>query len=118
MGPPEDNGLSVAAARVAAEATAQTEPVVVGRLVLLHDLSFIEKRSQDTRHYLVGLIALLGLVMALITMIVAQLSWRGWVLGVRALLRGEGIISPLTGASATVPELEPFAADLRERLRD
>ena len=100
-------------------ATAQTPPVMVGRLVLLHDLSFIEKRSQDTRRYLVGLIALLGFVMALITMVVAQLSWRGWVSGVRALLRGEGIISPLNGdAVAAAPELQPFADDLRERLRD
>jgi alpha,alpha-trehalose-phosphate synthase [UDP-forming] len=107
------------AAIAASEATAQTEPVTVGRLVLLHDLSFIEKRSQDTRHYLVGLIAVLGLAMALITMIVAQLSWRGWVSGVRALLRGEGIISPITGASsAAAVELQPFANDLRERLRD
>ena len=115
-----DDGTAAAAAAAASEATAQTAPVVVGRLVLLHDLSFIEKRSQDTRRYLVGLIAVLGLVMALITMIVAQLSWRGWVSGVRALLRGEGIISPLTGSSsaATAVELQPFAADLRERLRD
>ena len=119
MGPPEYDGASVTAARVAAEATAQTEPVVVGRLVLLHDLSFIEKRSQDTRRYLVGLIAALGMVMALITMVVAQLSWRGWIAGVRGLLRGEGIISPMTGASAAAAaELQPFAADLRERLRD
>ena len=120
MGPPEFNGMAVAAARAASEATAQTEPVTVGRLVLLHDLSFIEKRSQDTRRYLVGLIAVLGMVMALITMIVAQLSWRGWVSGVRALLRGVGIIRPMGGgAVATVAtELQPFAADLRERLRD
>ena len=114
-----DNSAATAAANAASEAVAQTAPVIVGRLVLLHDLSFIEKRSQDTRRYLVGLIAALGLVMALITMVVAQLSWRGWVSGVRALLRGEGIISPLTGASgATAVELQPFASDLRERLRD
>jgi trehalose 6-phosphate synthase/phosphatase len=112
-------GAAIAAAQAASEATMQTAPVMVGRLVLLHDLSFIEKRSQDTRRYLVGLIAVLGLVMALITMIVAQLSWRGWVSGVRALLRGEGIISPMSGSVANaLPELEPFAADLRERLRD
>jgi trehalose 6-phosphate synthase/phosphatase len=112
-------GTAIAAAQAASEATMQTAPVMVGRLVLLHDLSFIEKRSQDTRRYLVGLIAVLGLVMALITMIVAQLSWRGWVSGVRALLRGEGIISPMSGSVANaLPELEPFAADLRERLRD
>ncbi len=114
-----DDGAALAAAAAASEATAQSAPVTVGRLVLLHDLSFIEKRSQDTRRYLVGLIAVLGMVMALITMVVAQLSWRGWVAGVRAVLRGEGIISPLTGTSAAAAaEMQPFAADLRERLRD
>lgn len=110
------DGMVGVAATAASQPAAQTAPVTVGRLVLLQDLSFIERRSQDTRRYLVGLIAVLGLVMALITMVVAQLSWRGWVSGVRALLRGEGLISPMTGAAA--PELQPFAADLRERLRD
>ena len=90
------------------------EPEVVGRLVLVHDLSFIDRRSQDTRRYLIGFIAALGLVIALITMVVAQLSWRGWVNGVRAIMRGEGLLSPLLPA----PELAPFAADLRARLRD
>lgn len=63
----------------------------VGDLVLLQDLSFIERRSQDTRQYLIILIASLGAVIALVTVIVAQLSWRGWVSGTRALLRGEGL---------------------------
>jgi trehalose-6-phosphate synthase len=83
--------------------------------VLLHDLSFIERRSQDTRNYLIGLITVLGLVIAFITVVVAQLSWRGWVNGTRALMRGEGLLSPLLAAP---PELAPFAADLRARLRD
>jgi trehalose 6-phosphate synthase len=91
-----------------------TAPEVVGRLVLVHDLSFIDHRSQDTRRYLIGLIAGLGMVIALITMVVAQLSWRGWVNGVRAIMRGEGLLRPLLPA----PELVPFAADLRARLRD
>ncbi|MDO9285938.1 MAG: trehalose-6-phosphate synthase [Aquabacterium sp.] len=86
----------------------------VAQLVLLQDMSFIERRSQDTRRYLIGLIAGLGMVIALITVVVAQLSWRGWVKGVRAILRGEGLLSPLMPA----PELAPFAADLRARLRD
>ena len=89
--------------------------VVLARLILLHDLSFIERRSQDTRRYLIGLIAVLGLVIALVTVVVAQLSWRGWVNGVRALLRGEGLVSPI---QSSAPELAPFAADLRARLRD
>ena len=87
---------------------------LVSRLVLLHDLSFIERRSQDTRRYLIGLITALGLVIALITMVVAQLSWRGWINGARALMRGEGLFTPV----APAPELAPLAAELRARLRD
>ncbi|MGE4243228.1 alpha,alpha-trehalose-phosphate synthase (UDP-forming) [Ramlibacter sp.] len=86
-----------------------------GSLVIMHDLSFIERRSQDTRQYLIVLIAGLGAAIALVTVIVAQLSWRGWVSGARALLRGEGLVRPLVPPS---PELEPLAAELRERLRD
>ena len=87
----------------------------VADLVLLHDHSFIERRSQDTRRYLVILIAVLGGTIAVITVIVAQLSWRGWVSGTRALLRGEGLLRPLVQPR---PELEPIAVDLRIRLRD
>jgi len=87
----------------------------VAELVLLHDFSFIEKRSQDTRRYLIVMIAGLGAVIALITVVVAQLSWRGWVSGARALLRGEGLIRPMAAASG---ELAPLAIDLRARLRD
>ncbi|MBK6470965.1 MAG: trehalose-6-phosphate synthase [Betaproteobacteria bacterium] len=106
---------ALAASDVNAPAAASSAPVLVARMVLLHDLSFIERRSQDTRNYLIGLIAVLGLVIAFITVVVAQLSWRGWVNGTRALMRGEGLLSPLL---ATPPELAPFAADLRARLRD
>ena len=117
---------SVALEVARADRDSPAEPVLAARLVLLHDLSFIDRRSQDTRRYLIGLIAGLGLVMALITMIVAQLSWRGWVNGMRAILRGEGLVRPLPGMSSggssgilmPVPELGPIAADLRARLRD
>jgi trehalose 6-phosphate synthase len=92
---------------------AYSETGPVGDLLLLHDLSFVERRSHDTRRYLIVLIALLGAVIALITMVVAQLSWRGWVAGVRGLLRGEGLMRPVLD-----PDIAPFAADLRARLRD
>ena len=105
-------------APVASAAQALPAPVLMGRLVLLHDMSFIERRSQDTRRYLIGLIAALGLVIAIITVVVAQLSWRGWVNGARALMRGEGLLSPLLSSPSSAPELAPFAADLRARLRD
>jgi len=97
-----------------APAPADGQPELVGRLVLLHDLSFIDHRSQDTRRYLIALITALGVVIALITVTVAQISWHGWVKGARALMRGEGILTPL----APAPELQPLAAELRSRLRD
>ena len=94
------------------EIRAESGPV--GRLVLMHDLSFIERRSQDTRRYLVLLIGGIGAVMALITMVVAQLSWRGWLRGTKALLSGEGLLKPIGDAG----ELGPVATELRARLRD
>jgi alpha,alpha-trehalose-phosphate synthase [UDP-forming] len=87
----------------------------VADLALLHDMSFVERRSHITREYLIILIAALGAAIAMITVVVAQLSWRGWLSGARALLRGEGLLRPLL---APTPELAPLAADLRTRLRD
>lgn len=107
-------GLQQVAAEPLFSRAAPPGTPAAGHLILLHDLSFIERRSQDTRRYLIAFIAGLGLVLALITMFVAQLSWRGWVRGVRALLRGEGLANPLLPP----PELAPFAEDLRARLRD
>ena len=90
----------------------------VAELVLLHDFSFIEKRSQDTRRYLVLLIAGARRVIALITVIVAQLSWRGWVSGARALLRGEGLIRPMAASRrAGAARHRPARAPARPRGR-
>jgi alpha,alpha-trehalose-phosphate synthase [UDP-forming] len=107
-------GLPVATEASPEPSAEAAKPPPLGSLVLLHDLSFIERRSQDTRRYLVGMIAVLGVVIALITVVVAQLSWRGWVNGARALMRGEMLLAPIDSA----PELAPLAAELRGRLRD
>src|SRR5262249_37784977 len=70
----------------------------IGSLVLVHDMSFVERRSADTRRYLIGLFAVLGIVVSPVTVFIAQLSWRGWVAGAPGLLRAEGIVQPLSGA--------------------
>ncbi|MFT4173290.1 MAG: trehalose-6-phosphate synthase [Rhodocyclaceae bacterium] len=87
----------------------------IGSLVLVHDVSYAEKRSEDTRKYFIWLFIGLGVVIALITMIIAQLSWRGWVAGARAILRGEGVLRPI---EAPMPELRPLARDMRIMLRE
>ncbi|MEP7181906.1 MAG: trehalose-6-phosphate synthase [Betaproteobacteria bacterium] len=86
------------------------------RLVLVHDMAFVERRSEETRRYLFGFFIALGVAIALITVVIAQLSWRGWVHGLRALLRGEGIVRPV--GATTAPELRPIARDLRDLIRD
>lgn len=90
------------------------------RLVLVHDMSFATRRSSETRQYLFYFFAGLGLVISLITVVVAQLSWRGWMGGMRALLRGEGLLRPARSGTAPVDrgDLQPIADDLRMLIRD
>ena len=87
-----------------------------GSLILVHDMSFVERRSADTRKYVILLFALLGVVTSVITVFVAHLSWRGWMDGVRAMLRGEGILKPFS-QPMVASELQPLVGDLRALLR-
>ena len=87
-----------------------------GRLVLVHDMSFVERRSAETRKYLFYFFLGLGFIVSLITVVVAQLSWRGWVQGLRALLRGEGLFRPAEKSERA--ELRPIASDLRALIHD
>jgi trehalose 6-phosphate synthase len=86
------------------------------QIVLVHDMSFVTRRNEETRRVLFYFFIALGLCIALITVVIAQLSWRGWVQGLRALLHGEGILRP--SASNTAPELRPIARDLGDLIRD
>ncbi|MEP7276080.1 MAG: trehalose-6-phosphate synthase, partial [Betaproteobacteria bacterium] len=87
-----------------------------GRIIIVHDVSFIERRSEETRRYLFYFFVALSAIVALITVVIAQLSWRGWVQGMRALLRGEGIWRPASGLATS--ELRPIERDVRELVRD
>ena len=71
------------------ESTLRNGAQYLGKLILVHDMSFVERRSADTKQYVIALFALLAVVISLITVFIAQLSWRGWVNAMQALLRGE-----------------------------
>lgn len=92
------------------------DDAVIGSLVLVHDMSFVERRSADTRTYVILLFVVLGVVISLITVFVAHLSWRGWMEGVRAMLRGEGILKPFQRPAGA--ELEPLVIEMRAMLRN
>lgn len=91
----------------------------LGKLMLVHDMSFVARRSADTRRYVLILFVVLGVVISLITVFVAHLSWRGWMEGVRAMLRGDGILRPFDTKQNLKPraELQPLESDLRTLLR-
>jgi trehalose 6-phosphate synthase len=97
-----------------------TAPIVLdgehlGSLLIVHDMSFIERRSADTKRYVVYLFAGIGAVVALITVVIAELSWRGWMAGTTALIRGQ----VLTGqAPSHARELRPIARDLAALVQD
>ena len=95
-----------------ASASIESDGHSVGRLLLLHDMSFIQQRSSDTKWYVFYLFAGLGAVISLVTVLIAHLSWKGWVEGVQAMLKGEGRLTPLT-QEQQAPELGPLAKDLR-----
>lgn len=89
----------------------------LGRLVLLHDMSWAEHRSNATKWYLFYLFVAVGVVISTVTVLVAHFSWRGWVVGVRDMLRGEGLIG-LIRDQQLKPELQPVAQDLRIMIRE
>ena len=94
----------------------QVDRAPVGKLILVHDLSFVERRSKETRQYLFMFFIGLSVTVSLITVFIAQMSWRGWVQGLRALVRGEGLVFP--SGKPDPEELRPIAHDLRALIRD
>src|SRR3989454_5430816 len=50
----------------------------IGSLILVHDMSFVERRSADTRRYLIGVCGGAGVGISLVTGFIAPLSLRGW----------------------------------------
>ncbi len=96
--------------------TVDDEGKSLGRIILLHDLSFIERRSEDTKSYLIYLFVAIGAIISFVTVLVAQLSWKGWIKGLQAVLKGEGLVKPI--ANTISPELRPIVKDLRALMRD
>ncbi len=76
----------------------------LGFVVLVHDMSFTERRDAKMREFLLVAFAFLALAAAGVTVLAARWSWRNWNEGLRKLLRGE----------TERPEFRPFLRDVRE----
>jgi alpha,alpha-trehalose-phosphate synthase [UDP-forming] len=95
-----------------------TEGEALGDLVIVHDMSFVQRRSEDTKKYVFYLFAAIAAVVALITVVIAEISWRGWVAGLKRLISGEALLGTRGEELKTAPELRPFARDLQALVRD
>jgi trehalose 6-phosphate synthase len=87
-----------------------------GYLIMVHDMSFVQRRSEDTKKYVFYLFVAIAAIISLITVIIAELSWRGWVAGLKSLIRGKKF-DP-TADAAHMRELRPVARDLQALIRE
>jgi trehalose-6-phosphate synthase len=108
-----DGPLHVSANRIAT-----ADESAYGELVIVHDMSPIARRSADTKKYVLYLFAAIATVVALITVVIAEISWRGWVAGMKALLKGETLLRSPIGWKSASPELRPIARDLQALVLD
>jgi trehalose 6-phosphate synthase len=83
----------------------------LGFVVLVHDLSFMQRRQQSMRLFLLAVFGVLAACASVITVVAARLSWRNWREDIRRFVRGEG----------HGPEFQPVLQDVRalvERLSE
>jgi len=77
----------------------------VGFIVLIHDLSWAERREAQTQRFVLLAFGFLALAAAAVTIFVARFSWRGWRAEIRRLARGE---------RPKRPEFQPILRDVRD----
>jgi trehalose 6-phosphate synthase len=77
----------------------------LGFIILIHDLSYAERREIETRRFVLLTFGFLALAAAAVTVVVARFSWRGWSDEIRRIARGE---------SPKRPEFQPILRDVRE----
>ncbi|HSM93039.1 MAG TPA: trehalose-6-phosphate synthase [Anaeromyxobacteraceae bacterium] len=78
-------------------------------LVLVHDMSYVDRRADATRRYTFFAFALVGLVGAVLARAVARLTWRSWTAELRRLL-----VAPFTLHAPKARRFQPLLADVRD----
>jgi len=77
----------------------------LGFVVLVHDLSYAERREANTQRFVLLAFGFLALAASGVTIAVARFSWRDWSLEIRRLARG---LAPKS------PDFQPIVRDVRE----
>lgn len=74
-----------------------------GAVVLVHDLSYVQRREQTTRRLLIIAFFIMALCASLVTVVAARLARRSWLLALRRALTGE-----------SSDEFQPLVRDVRQ----
>jgi trehalose 6-phosphate synthase len=77
----------------------------LGFVVLVHDLSWAERREATTLQFLLLAFGVLAVCASVITLVSVRVSWRSWSNELRRMLRGGG---------QQRPEFRPFMQDVRD----
>ena len=92
-----------------------TDGAPAGRLLLIHDLGFVTRRGAEARRYLLWFFLGMAIAISTVTALVAELSWRGWIHGIRTMLRRDRL-RQASGAGSLASH--PIADDLRALISD
>jgi trehalose-6-phosphate synthase len=87
-----------------------------GKIVLVHDMHYIQRRSQTTSKYIFYFFIVLGIIISFLTVVIAQMSMRGWVSSVKALLNGENILK--NKFFPTSPEIKPVLKEFKALIKE
>ncbi len=88
-----------------------------GRLVVVHDMSFVSRRESAMKRFTIGAFAVVGLLASVLTVLVRRESWRSWTRELRRLLAlpEEAPPGPSERGART---FSPNARDLRKLVAD
>jgi trehalose-6-phosphate synthase len=78
---------------------------VLGFVILVHDLTYAQRREAATQRFVLVACGLLALATSAVTILVARLTWRGWSEEIRRLARGE---------PPKRPEFQPILRHVRD----
>lgn len=92
-----------------------TNDGLLGHLLILHDMNFTANRSLIAKLYLIGLLALLGIVIAAVMLLMAQLTLRRWIQSARQSLQST---APAKIGSRDDSQVVPVIGEIRQLIRD
>jgi trehalose 6-phosphate synthase len=88
------------------------EDGAVGHAVVVHDLSFVQRRESAMRRFTIGAFGAVALLASILTVVVRRASWRSWTEELRRLLPLPGM-GGLSRSGRARKEFQPLLTDVR-----